>query len=143
MTQCCSNYYYPPNDYFYALEIDKLTFSRTGSLKNISQEVCMFIGTNLLLFHVLVRDILYNPQHLDLELTEDGKVLLKQIGAYIYYFFVVTWDEKLTDYPDNVDSIIYPVRSILPQEPTTFASIVYSKYDLSNFLRIYAERGKK
>ena len=76
-------------------------------------------------YHCLIREVLYLPPDPknDRGPSPEDLMVLKQIGGYLYYAFVVENDKKLPDLPDNAEVIKLQERVI---EPADLDDLVYS-----------------
>jgi len=122
LVRAYSNYSYSPNEFFYRVELQKLSFSTTGALKNNSQDVLEFLIGMYFIFHILVREILYNSNHSFPDISGNAEEVFEQIGGYIYHFFVIGYSKEIPDIPNNTE-VIKNQDNLL--EPCTLPPLIY------------------
>lgn len=109
----CTNWGHLPDDYLAQFEFNRLQFSSTGAVKNInSNRMQMMIG-NFFIIKVLIKSILFYPEYnfnqakMDVELSDNFIMMLKQIACYFYYIYILDIAEDDIDIiPDNTAEVI-------------------------------------
>lgn len=108
-----SNGSFPPDQFFYQDELEKLRFSTTGTLKYNSENLLSFLIGNFFIFHCFIENILYASDNFFPKIDPYSKTVFKDLGAFLYYSYTVRNLESNDDYLNNQDSIKLGSRDII------------------------------
>lgn len=149
LANTCLDKSYPPNSFFYLFEVERMSFNITGTIHGKDHERCIFLIGNFMFYKILIKLIFFNidenfrvDDSIDKghKCGENTKKLLKQIGCYLYSFYLIDIVEDLekitgTESYQNLLQSEFTF-DILEEENLEFRSDVQNNFKDSSYILI-------